>query len=142
VLASADESGRHDRVPAESGLSFSWASRYNPAMKLRHAAALALTGWYLMLPPTIPDSYEVNQGAPLSQWTIRNTFPRNAGCENAKYRMREQALAAQAEHSATGRRGHGNPDVFCIRCNAQCVAEDDPRLKAKVTAPPVPALPK
>jgi hypothetical protein len=100
-------------------------------MRLRHAAALALTGWYLMLPPTIPNSHEVDQSAPLSQWTIRHTFPHDAGCEAAKFRVRKEALAAQAQNDATGRRGHGNPDLFCIRCHAQCVAEGDPRLKAK-----------
>jgi|HubBroStandDraft_6_1064221.scaffolds.fasta_scaffold214846_3 hypothetical protein len=53
-------------------------------MTIRHAAALALVGWYLMVPPAIPGTHEVNQSAPLSQWTLRRMFPRNQGCETAK----------------------------------------------------------
>lgn len=98
-------------------------------MNLRHAAALALVGWYLMVPPAIPNSHEVNKSAPVSQWTIRRTFPLDAGCENAKYHLRTQALAAQANKDATGRRGRMDPDLFCILCNAACVSTDDPRLK-------------
>ncbi len=98
------------------------------SMKPCHAAALALVGWYLMVPPAIPNTHEVNKSAPLAQWTIRRTFPRNAGCENAKSRLRTQALAAQAEKDAAGRRGQRNPDSYCILCNAECVSTDDPRL--------------
>jgi hypothetical protein len=34
-------------------------------MNIRHAAALALVGWYLMVPPRIPGTGEVNQDVPL-----------------------------------------------------------------------------
>jgi len=49
-------------------------------MKPRHAAAPTFVGWYLMVPPAIPDTHEVNKSAPVAQWTIRRTFPRDAGC--------------------------------------------------------------
>ena len=39
----------------------------------RHAAALALFGWYLMLPPVRPDG-SVNANAPLSIWTTSNKY--------------------------------------------------------------------
>jgi hypothetical protein len=95
-----------------------------------HVVALALVGWYLMMPPVIPDTHRVNRDAPLSQWKIAHKFPQNAGCENAKQRAREAGLAAQAlGHENLPRRG-GNPDLTCVRCAAQCVEDNDPRLKS------------
>ena len=100
-------------------------------MKIRHTAALALVGWCLMIPPAIPGTYEVNQSAPLSQWTIRRIFPHNEGCEAPKARLRELALAAQGQRDVLARRSQRNPDSHCVLCKAQCVAEDDLRLKDK-----------
>jgi hypothetical protein len=99
-------------------------------MTIRHAAALALlVGWYLMVPPAIPGTGEVNQSAPLSQWTIRRQFPHNQECEAAKARLHQQTLADQTQRDAEARRSERNPESHCILCNAQCVAEGDPRLK-------------
>jgi hypothetical protein len=100
-------------------------------MKARHATALALTAWYLMLPPSIPYSHEVNQSSPLSQWIIGRTFHRNEGCEAAKAHLRIEALAAQTEIDAYARRSQRNPESRCIACRAQCVSEDDQRLGEK-----------
>ena len=98
-------------------------------MTIRHPAALALVGWFLMVPPAIPGTREVNQSAPLSQWKIRRKFPHSQGCEIAKARLHDQALAAQTENDAMNPRRGGIPALHCILCQAQCVAEDDPRLK-------------
>jgi hypothetical protein len=99
-------------------------------MTIRHAAAFALVGWILMVPPRIPGTGEVNQGVPLAQWTIRRRFPHNEGCEAAKARLRDQALAAQAQNDAANpRRGEHNPELHCVLCQAQCVEDNDPRLK-------------
>ncbi len=72
-------------------------------MKLQHAAALALVGWYLIRPPlphlNAHDSH-TDTAAPLSRWTVVRTFPTKKECET--------------------QRG-GNPWE-------QCVASDDPRL--------------
>jgi len=100
-------------------------------MSIRHAAALSLMTRLLMVPPVIPNTpREANKSAPLSQWTIRRTFPRNEGCEAAKDRLLKQGMAAQAQRDATGRRGLRNTEASCILCQAQCVSEDDPRLKS------------
>jgi hypothetical protein len=40
-------------------------------MNPRHAAALALIGWYPMLPPTGRDYLMGNVDAPLTQWMKR-----------------------------------------------------------------------
>ena len=43
-------------------------------MQIRHAVALALIGWYLMLPPPLSHSAKDAQIAPLSQWTKAGAF--------------------------------------------------------------------
>ena len=78
-------------------------------MKLHHAAALALVGWYLMmpLPPIAHNTRSINPdslfAAPLSRWSIIRTFPTQKECET--YR-------------------DANPMELCV-------ASDDPRLKEK-----------
>jgi hypothetical protein len=84
-------------------------------MKPRHAAALALVGWYLMLPPAVPnDPDKVDSSAPLSQWEVMTTFDSQSQCAAEQTRMI----------------GVGNK----LGRFSQCIASDDPRLKQK--APP------
>ena len=74
-------------------------------MKPRHAAALALVGWYLMRPP-LPHlnahATHTDTAASLSRWIAVKTFPTQKECE---------------AHRA-------NPWD-------QCISTDDPRLKKK-----------
>jgi len=50
--------------------------------KLCCAAALALAGWYLMLPPiTLEPNPHVDVGAPLSQWFIEGNYGSTGACE-------------------------------------------------------------
>jgi hypothetical protein len=51
-------------------------------MTLRHAAALALVGWYLMVPPLSSDGKEIDTAAKLSQWDARLRFDRASDCNN------------------------------------------------------------
>ena len=102
-------------------------------MNLRHTLAIALMGWLLMVPPVTPGTREVNKSAPLSEWTRRRSFPQNEGCENAKYQLRKQASAVQAEETM-GETRQIDPNEFCATCNAQCVSEDDTRLKSSPTS--------
>jgi hypothetical protein len=56
-------------------------------MKPRHAAALALVGWYLMTPPLTGSSGIATQ-APLTQWTvIGSSYPSEEKCQQAKQDM-------------------------------------------------------
>jgi hypothetical protein len=100
-------------------------------MNIRHAAALSLMTWLLMVPPHVPNSGEVNKSAPLSEWVTRRRFPHNQGCEAAKERLQKAGQAHEAELDTMGRRGPHNPEFHCFLCQAQCVSVDDPRLKAK-----------
>ena len=70
-------------------------------MKPHHAAALALVGWYLMLPPVTSDG-RIQKDAPLSRWYIFSNFETKEECEKAR----------QVSSGLT-----------------ICVASDDPRLK-------------
>ena len=103
------------------------------SMNLRHAAALALVGWYLMQPPSNsggrPDSK-----APLSQWQESGAF--DSADERSKERfdtikMYEKTLADAQESKAS----HDSLDMLqnglLAFWNAQCIASDDPRLKEK-----------
>jgi len=50
-------------------------------MKLRHAAALAVVGWYLMVPPSkVAGRLLVDLDAPLSKWTEPNTIHTGGPC--------------------------------------------------------------
>jgi hypothetical protein len=107
-------------------------------MNLHHAAALALVGWYLMVPPTLAEtscsgilstldrwmdqdahdkacdekSKIVNFRAPISEWHKFMPFEALAECE--ALRQRGSALRP-------------SDPLF----SAQCIATDDPRLKER-----------
>jgi hypothetical protein len=85
-------------------------------MKPSHAAALALAGWYLMLPPM--QGGHPNERAPLSQWTIIGSFNTAKECN--------KLLEADAE----SRTHFTVTDEPLLRASAaECIAADDPRFK-------------
>ncbi len=82
-------------------------------MKLRHAAAFALVGWYLMQPPAHrgTDGKSVFEDArPLTMWRQIGAYDTAKECE------------AQIDHMVTLPTDVGAEFV-------RCVASDDPRLK-------------
>ena len=109
-------------------------------MKLRHAAALALVGWYFVTPrvfPTDQRSYElsthdylihgkfqVDSGAPLSQWQINMIYSRESDCEHYRTAQIErfQKHPRRGSQNAAGK----------ARSEGLCIAADDPRLKGRV----------
>jgi hypothetical protein len=82
-------------------------------MKLRHAAALALTGWYVLVPPT-PDPT-----LPLSQWTVVHESDSDVDC-----RVRAQMARVDAKQPPNNGNWVRNPNSY-----TQCVKSNDPRLK-------------
>ena len=86
-------------------------------MNFRHAAALALVGWYLMMPPHT--ATKVLFHAPLKDWVNQGAFDTADECENLRsqlrYIMRSKAGLTVEEHRAIE--------------SAQCIASDDSRLK-------------
>ena len=85
-------------------------------MKLQHAAALALAGWYLMTPPTQAKG-RYDTSAPLSKWRIEAGFGTSEECKKMLVLLSSSALK------------EGKPDDIEAVKDAQCVSTDDARLK-------------
>ena len=92
-------------------------------MKPRHAAALALVGWYLMVPPH-PFAKEV---PPRAEWSLYLLYNSADTCQ---WSRREIAIGMLEDAPADFLQRFGNRfmDVFK---QATCVASDDPWLKGK-----------
>jgi len=65
-------------------------------MKFRDAAALAVVGWYLMIPPilSIGNTNDIKHGqwwsqinAPLSRWQISSSFDSASDCDDLKDKL-------------------------------------------------------
>jgi hypothetical protein len=98
-------------------------------MKPRHAAALALVGWYLLLPPLVNAPYKVDTEAPLASWKVYQTFDTRDECD--KSRLAEQAKYKHTASAPVGTIKKGSRAFALQMTFAQCISSDDPRLKAK-----------
>jgi hypothetical protein len=90
-------------------------------MKLRHAAALALVGWYLMVPPI--ENGQLNLHAPVSRWEIESSYDRADDCQRIIARFVQMYPHLKDEGS-----GFTKAKAWPM-VNAKCIATDDPRLK-------------
>jgi hypothetical protein len=86
-------------------------------MTLRHAAALALVGWYLMVPPV----YQRLRASPvpLSKWVVNGRFDSAKKCDEAA-----------TKHSAELVKRSPRAAVDYAETYL-CVSTDDRRLKGK-----------
>ncbi|HEY9156722.1 hypothetical protein [Candidatus Binatus sp.] len=107
----------------------------------RHAAALALVGWYLMVPPPPQDARDPNpnEKAPMSQWSLHDSFDTAAECRHAKT-LEEKRLhgmfVKQSDPPHNPFRLHSglaelSRVLYRQMLAAECIATDDPRLKEK-----------
>lgn len=87
---------------------------------LRHAAALGLFGWYLMMPPTSRDYPMGNVNAPLTKWVKRPTT----------YRDKKECEHVLDQHRRLTKAKNRQIAVRFYK-QAQYVSADDPRLKEK-----------
>ncbi len=88
-------------------------------MNLRHTAALALVGWYLMVPPAIgPD-------LPIAKWTHTASYDTAAECEKG----RVEALAHFKESNPPLPPHITREEAVNSLISSECIATDDPRLK-------------
>jgi hypothetical protein len=102
----------------------------------RHAAALALVGWYLMAPPTLSfdDASDIKTGrwwakvtAPVREWQILESFDLARDCEDTKGKLIKAGDSAMDREKAQSYKR-----AFAIASTqAACIASDDPRLKEK-----------
>ena len=106
-------------------------------MRFRHAAALALVGWYLMVPPDSTVPHSVDSAAPISRWTIVTNFEGADTCKQVLTELQNKN-GDPAKLDATGRlrrfqkRQPADPELARARVDhAACIAIDDPRLEEK-----------
>jgi hypothetical protein len=91
-------------------------------MKLRHAAALALVVWYLMVPPNSDlASYLVYQ------WFQVGSFDSRNACERGRRMMIDRFMADLQGDSSDTAAVHGLDGFYYSRC----LAGDDPLLEDK-----------
>jgi hypothetical protein len=95
-------------------------------MTLRHAAALALVGWYLMVP-------FAGKGPYFGGWTIRATFENQGECEAAAAKLRADGYGSSAVDQYDPRDPNGTDKASQTwqKVNATCNPFTDPRLKSK-----------
>ena len=112
-------------------------------MKFRYAAALALVGWYLMVPPAsdwkrLHERYAVTPGyythgkpfdsAPLLKWEKVGEFYSQVNCEST----REFIVRRDGSSGLPMQAGQSMPNAKQYQANhATCIATDDSRLKEK-----------
>jgi hypothetical protein len=90
-------------------------------MKLRHAAALALVGWYLLAPPASDIGKRwllTDDSEPLAKWKLVNSFDSASEC-------RDDLLVRLNGAKKTNQASTRFVESF------KCIASDDPRLKEK-----------
>jgi hypothetical protein len=84
-------------------------------MNIRHAVALVLVGWYLMVAPT--RGQEILDHSPLSKWQVGEEDDSKVECENTIEDYTKNA--EQVTDAGTVAR----------YTRGRCMASDDPRLK-------------
>jgi hypothetical protein len=105
-------------------------------MKSRHAAALAIVAWYLMIPPVGIDNM-VDARAPLSQWRKGVSFKSEAACADSLKDAIQNPMTPAEYQAATQatRKAKMHPlsmaEMIKRTAQSRCVAADDPRLKGK-----------
>jgi len=86
-------------------------------MKPRHATALALVGWYLMVPPSVSRNLALVY-TPLSEWKIVDTFDSESACQQMLTKLIEKMPNTAVD-------------------TARCVPSDDPHIVPEQTVPKV-----
>ncbi len=98
------------------------------SMNLRHAVALALVGWYLLI-PNIDNKGKL--GLPF-QWTLHRSFDSARECESERDRLKAQFSSRHPElvHLDSAQMVKKVPPTVARWAFPMCIATDDPRLDA------------
>ena len=106
-------------------------------MQPRHAAALALVGWYLMVPTPFNDnSLRYDPTLPLSKWKIVGSFDSADDCAKIQaYQEKQSNHVLKTIKDIDKLKDPNEPtaeqrDAFLLGMS-ECVSTDDPRLKEK-----------
>jgi len=109
---------------------------------LRHAAAFALVGWYLMLPPLTQTGKFYNlppdTSAPISKWTysVLDHFDTEEECKTELANRQSTIETRVRSENAAGGRGHAWGETISEYYGAtikaaRCVPDTDPGIKPK-----------
>jgi len=102
-------------------------------LKSRHLAALALVGWYLMMPPdSAKVPHDVDTGVPLAHWIVVSTYDTEENCEGALTGIQNsQTDPITLDKTGKLKRLDKHDDALgkARALNAACVESDDIRLK-------------
>src|SRR6185312_12144148 len=100
-------------------------------MKPRHAAALALVGWYLMMPPWNP---ALDANAPLSKWAppryigydlrLTEQFKDLAGCQAALSELKHFVERRPKDFAHHGPFHPAEAELAVMLDRALCIAEN------------------
>src|SRR5208282_4041489 len=93
-------------------------------LKPCHAAALALVGWYLMIPPARGAPTEILYSAALSEFEIGRLYDSKLECKN---HLKE--MTKNSEHDLQQCTNNGCEITTEQFAYGRCMASDDPRLK-------------
>jgi hypothetical protein len=87
-------------------------------MKVHHAAAIAVAGWYLMMPPL--GNGKVYLNAPLSMWQVVASLETLEDCKSViqNYKKHPAEISDPQVRELIDRRN----------AHAMCVSEEDPRV--------------
>ena len=104
-------------------------------MKIGHAAALALMGWYLIVPPYVWPYNERDLWAPVSQWKIVQRFDNPTTSESYLQDMKEDPVALRGEYGVAPKftmegfkkMGEMGIGLFALKY-ARRIFSDDPHL--------------
>jgi hypothetical protein len=108
-------------------------------VKLRHAAAIALVGWYLLEPPLnhlsrIEIAGKCNRDAPLLEWKQAGAFERISDCQAQQKKepddIKKIVNAIDDASSATKNDKAWEVEEILCASLARCIATDDSRLKS------------
>ena len=83
----------------------------------RHAAAITLVAWCLIVPPVSQDNQKVEDKAPFSQWVKVGSYADAAACRDQLAKL-TAVIAGNINYTLIQRRA----------LEGKCVAADDPRL--------------
>jgi len=92
-------------------------------MKPCYAAALALVGWYLMVPPVMGKGLP-DKTAPLSKWEIEYSFDTADDCSTSQHKFSDDGM-----RRAELKKSRQDVILGIQFMDATCIATDDPRLK-------------
>jgi hypothetical protein len=102
-------------------------------MKAHHAAALALVGWYLMLPP-VTRSGVIVADSPRHHypgWTMKAEFASHSDCDNAQRVLLGEAMRHSLDLPVDRAARDDNQKKFKARCVSEDTLERWKRLEAK-----------